>query len=150
MITGSIKSQVDQVWNAFWSGGISNPLEVIEQITYLLFIRRLDDIQTLRLNQAARTKKPVPLVFPEGHDAKGRPYSDYRWSVLRNLPPAEMFTVVGEHVFPFLRTLGGDGSTYAQHMKDARFTVPTPRFRGNADRRGAPEEQPAGRAGPLA
>ncbi len=125
MITGSIKSQVDQVWNAFWSGGISNPLEVIEQITYLLFIRRLDDIQTLRLNQRARTKKPVPLVFPEGNDPKGRPYADYRWSTLRNMPPGEMLTVVGEHVFPFLRTLGGDGSTYAQHMKDARFTIPT-------------------------
>ena len=125
MITGTIKSQVDQVWNAFWSGGISNPLEVIEQITYLLFIRRLDDIQTLRLNQRARTKKPANLIFPEGSDSKGRPYSDYRWSALRNMPPGEMLTVVGEHVFPFLRTLGGDGSTYAQHMKDARFTIPT-------------------------
>lgn len=125
MITGTIKSQVDQVWNAFWSGGISNPLEVIEQITYLLFIRRLDDIQTLRLNQRARTKKPVALVFPEGNDPKGRPYADYRWSTLRNMPPGEMLAVVGEHVFPFLRTLGGDGSTYAQHMKDARFTIPT-------------------------
>ena len=70
MIAGTIKSQVDQVWNAFWSGGISNPLEVIEQITYLLFIRRLDDIQTLCLNQRARTKKAVPLVFPEDKDPK--------------------------------------------------------------------------------
>lgn len=80
MITGAIKSQVDQVWNAFWAGGISNPLEVIEQFTYLLFIRRLDDVQTLRLNQRARTKKDVPLVFPEGADKAGRPYEHYRWS----------------------------------------------------------------------
>lgn len=126
MITGAIKSQVDTVWNAFWSGGISNPLEVIEQFTYLLFIRRLDDLQTLRLNQRARTKKPVKLIFPEGTDDKGQPYEHYRWSVLKNLPPAEMFKVVGEHVFPFLRTLGGDESTYAHHMKDARFTISTP------------------------
>ena len=127
MITGAIKSQVDSVWNAFWSGGISNPLEVIEQFTYLLFIRRLDDLQTLRLNQRVRTKRQdVKLVFPEGNDAKGRPYEHYRWSVLKNLAPAEMFTLVGEHLFPYLRSLGGDGSTYAQHMKDARFTIPTP------------------------
>lgn len=125
MITGAIKSQVDNVWNAFWSGGISNPLEVIEQITYLLFIKRLDDLHTLRLNQAARTKKPVELVFKPGKDPKGRPYEDLRWSRLKNLPPGEMFTVVGEHVFPFLRTLGGDGSTYAKHMEGARFTIPT-------------------------
>ncbi len=65
-------------------------------------------------------------IFPEGKDAKGRAYDDLRWSRFKNFAPAEMFTVVGEHVFPFLRTLGGDGSTYAHHMKDARFTIPTP------------------------
>ena len=65
-------------------------------------------------------------IFPKGKDAKGRPYVDLRWSRFKNLSPAEMYTVVGEHVFPFLRTLGGDDSTYAHHMKDARFTIPTP------------------------
>ena len=65
-------------------------------------------------------------VFPEGKDAKGRPYEDLRWSRFKHFAPGEMFTVVGEHVFPFLRTLGGDDSTYAHHMKDARFTIPTP------------------------
>ena len=64
--------------------------------------------------------------LPEGQDAKGRDYNDLRWSRFKNFVPAEMYAVVGEHVFPFLRTLGGDGSTYAQHMKDARFTIPTP------------------------
>ena len=69
MITGSIKSQVDKVWDAFWSGGISNPLEVIEQITYLLFLRRLDDMQVLEENKAARLKKPLEhRIFPEGKD----------------------------------------------------------------------------------
>jgi type I restriction enzyme M protein len=130
MLTGAIKSQIDQVWNAFWSGGISNPLEVIEQITYLLFLRRLDDLQTLEENKAARLKVPVARrVFPGGKDGigknGGRPYEDLRWSRFKDFAPAEMFEVVGEHVFPFLRTLGGDDSTYAKHMKDARFTIPT-------------------------
>jgi type I restriction enzyme M protein len=127
MLTGEIRSQIDAVWNAFWSGGISNPLEVIEQITYLLFLRRLDDLQTLEENKAARLKKPLERnIFPKGKDAKGRPYQDFRWSRFKNVAPADMFTVINDHVFPFLRTLGGDESTYAHHMKDARFTIPTP------------------------
>ena len=126
MLTGDIRSQIDSVWNAFWTGGISNPLEVIEQITYLLFLRRLDDLHTLEENKSARLKKPIERrVFPEGKDPRGRSYDDLRWSRFKNLQPAEMFTVVGDHVFPFLRTLGGDDSTYAHHMKDARFTIPT-------------------------
>src|SRR5271165_5725131 len=129
MITGTLKSQVDKVWDAFWSGGISNPLEVIEQITYLLFLRRLDDMQVLEENKAMRLKKPLEhRIFPEGKDELGRPYEDMRWSRFRNFAPDEMFTVVDRHVFPFLRTLGGNGSTYAHHMKDARFTIPTPQL----------------------
>jgi type I restriction enzyme M protein len=127
MITGEIKNQIDRIWDAFWSGGISNPLEVIEQITYLLFLRRLDDLHTLQENKSARLKRPMERrIFPEGKDAKSRSYEDLRWSRFKHLAPAEMYTVVGEHVFPFLRTLGGDESTYAHHMKDARFTIPTP------------------------
>lgn len=127
MITGDIRNQIDRIWDAFWSGGISNPLEVIEQITYLLFLRRLDDLHTLEENKSARFKKPMERrIFPEGEDAKGRSYEGLRWSRFKHLAPAEMYTVVGEHVFPFLRTLGGDESTYAHHMKDARFTIPTP------------------------
>ena len=83
MITGDIKNQVDRIWDSFWSGGISNPLEVIEQITYLLFIRRLDDLHTLEENKANRLKKPMERrVFPKGKDAKGRAYEDFRWSRL--------------------------------------------------------------------
>ncbi|MBX3620013.1 MAG: SAM-dependent DNA methyltransferase [Rhizobacter sp.] len=131
MLTGDLRSQIDAIWNAFWTGGISNPLEVIEQITYLLFIRRLDDAQTLEEHKAAvlKKKKIERRIFPEGRDEKGRPYDDLRWSRFKNFAPAEMHTVVGEHVFPFLRTglsKGGDDSTYAHHMKDARFTIPTP------------------------
>ncbi len=131
MITGAIKSQVDRIWDAFWSGGISNPLEVMEQITYLLFLRRLDELHTLEENKSARLKAPMARrVFPEGKDGIGKQgglaYEDLRWSRFKHLAPAEMYAVVGEHVFPFLRTLGGDDSTYAHHMKDARFTIPTP------------------------
>ena len=127
MLTGELRTKVDTVWNSFWTGGISNPLEVIEQITYLLFIRRLDDIHTLEENKANRLKKPMERrIFPEGKDTKGRSYEDLRWSRFKNFAASEMYTVVGEHVFPFLRTMGSDGSTYATHMKDARFTIPTP------------------------
>ena len=127
MLTGEIRSQIDSIWNAFWSGGISNPMEVMEQITYLLFLRRLDDLHTLEENKSVRLNKPMERrIFPEGKDAKGMEYSAQRWSRFKNLSPSEMYIVVGEHVFPFLRTMGGDGSTYAHHMKDARFTIPTP------------------------
>lgn len=132
MITGDIRNRIDQVWNAFWAGGIANPLEVIEQITYLLFIRRLDDLQALEENKANRLKQPIARhIFPDGKDAKGQPYADYRWSRFKHFAPADMFDVVGEHVFPYLRAglaqqLGNGESTYAHHMKDARFTIPTP------------------------
>lgn len=127
MLTGEIRSQIDAIWNAFATGGIANPLEVIEQITYLLFIRRLDDLHTLYENDielyGASKHKPI---YPDGNDSKGQPYQNLRWSWPKNFDAAQMFTLINEHVFPFLRTLGGDDSTYAHHMKDARFTIPTP------------------------
>jgi type I restriction enzyme M protein len=127
MLTGELRSQVDAIWNAFWSGGISNPMEVIEQITYLLFIRRLDDAHMLEEGKAQTLQRMMENpVFPKGQDSKGRDHQDLRWSRFKNFAPAEMHQVVGEHVFPFLRTMGGDGTTYAAHMKDARFTIPTP------------------------
>ena len=127
MLTGDIRGQIDRIWNAFWSGGKSNPLEVIEQITYLLFLRRLDDLHILEENRSNRLKTPMERrVFPKGKDSRGRAYEDFRWSRFKHLSPPEMYTVVSEHVFPFLRTLGGDDSTYAHHMEDARFAIPTP------------------------
>ncbi|QJD30820.1 type I restriction-modification system subunit M N-terminal domain-containing protein [Methylococcus geothermalis] len=92
MITGPIKNQIDRIWDAFWSGGISNPLEVMEQITYLLFIRRLDDLHTLEENKANRLRQPMARrIFPEGRDAKGRPFEDYRWSRFKHFAPAEIY-----------------------------------------------------------
>src|ERR1700730_14300398 len=110
MITGDIKTQIDRIWDSFWSGGISNPLEVIEQITSLLFIKRLDDLHTLEENRANRLNRPMARrIFPDGQDrdgAEGRPYEDFRWSRFKHFAPADMFAVVDRHVFPFLRTLG--------------------------------------------
>jgi type I restriction enzyme M protein len=127
MVTGTLKSQVDKVWDAFWSGGIANPLQVIEQITYLLFLRRLDELQSLAEARAAATKQPVErAIFPEGTDSRGRLYQDLRWSRFRHYEPTEMYEVIADHVFPFLRSLGGEGSNYGKHMKDATFIIPTP------------------------
>ena len=96
MLTGELRSQVDKVWDSFWSGGIANPLEVIEQITYLLFLRRLDELQTLEENKSAKSNKPIERhIFPVGNDSKGRSFQDMRWSRLKNCAPQEMFTIMG-------------------------------------------------------
>jgi len=125
MLTGELRNKVDRLWDTFWTGGISNPLEVIEQITYLLFIKRLDEIHTREENKANALRRPMERrIFPEGKDEKGVPYEDYRWSRLKHKEPGEMFRLVAEHVFPWLRTLGGQGSLYASHMENARFTMP--------------------------
>ncbi len=74
MLTGDIRNQIDRIWDAFWSGGIANPIEVIEQITYLLFLRRLDDLHTLEENKATRLKRPMERrIFPDGKDDQGPP-----------------------------------------------------------------------------
>ena len=125
MITGDIKSKVDAVWDAFWTGGISNPLEVMEQITYLLFIRRLDDEQTRALNQANLLGTPIiGNPFPLGDDEHGRPYDDLRWSRIKDMHADAAFEVVDQRVFPFIKSMRGDDSTYAHFMKDARLSIP--------------------------
>ena len=127
MITGEIRSQVDQIWNAFWSGGVSNPLSVIEQITYLLFIKRLDELHTLEERKAEDLKIEMERrIFPAGKDARGRPYEDLRWSRFIHFEPRDMMEVVADHVFPFLRTLGEEGSSYGAHMADARLGFSNP------------------------
>jgi type I restriction enzyme M protein len=128
VLTGELRHQIDRIWDAFWSGGIANPLEVLEQLTYLLFIRRLDELETLEEHRSQRSGQPMRRrIFPEGTDEQGRPWSELRWSRFKELgDPASMFQVLGERVFPFLRELGGEESAYATHMRDARFTIPTP------------------------
>ncbi len=98
MITGELKSKIDRIWDAFWSGGISNPLEVIEQITYLLFIRRLDDLQTLAEKQGQPHRQADRE--PDLPARAGRPALV---AASRTSSPDVMFKIVGEQVFPFLR-----------------------------------------------
>lgn len=120
VITGELRNKIDRLWDAFWSGGISNPLEVIEQITYLMFIKRLDGIQTSKERKANLTGKLIenPIYTAD----KGY----LRWSVFTGKQPEQMYKIVADEVFPWLRELGGKESTYSHHMKDARFTIPTP------------------------
>ena len=81
MITGELKSKIDSIWDTMWSGGISNPLSVIEQLTYLLFIKRLDELHTLKERKAARTGKPIPEpVFAADQDS-------LRWSRFKERRP---------------------------------------------------------------
>jgi type I restriction enzyme M protein len=132
MITGEIKSKVDSIWNTMWAGGVANPLSVIEQLTYLLFIKRLDELHTLRENKANRTRQPIedPIFNPD--------QNHLRWSRLKERAPEQMFNTVKDEVFPFIKTLGRNGgedaegdSTYSHHMKDAIFMMPTPRVLAN-------------------
>ena len=136
MLTGEIRNQVDQIWNVFWTGGISNPLEVIEQLTYLLFIKRLDELHTMRENKANTLSKPIQdPVFPDGYYDKAEKwrYQDMRWSYFKNFDPQKMYDVIIEAVFPFMKTMGADDSAFAKHMKDARFMLP-PEKAGLLDR----------------
>lgn len=127
MLTGPIRSQIDQIWNAFWSGGVSNPLSVIEQLTFLMFIKRLDDIQTAEEAKVEMLGGTLERrIFPEGSDPKNEPYANLRWSRFKNFEAREMMRIVDEHVFPFLRELGETGSSYGTHMKDARLGFSNP------------------------
>lgn len=132
MITGEIKSKIDRIWDTMWAGGIANPLSVIEQLTYLLFIKRLDELQTLKENKASRTGKPIEdPIFQKGQD-------HLRWSRFKETAPEQMFETVRNEVFPFIKSLGSNGhedpertSTYTHHMRDALFMMPTPRVLAN-------------------
>ena len=121
MITGELKSKVDRIWETFWMGGIANPLDVIEQFTYLLFIKQLDDVETTKEQEANFLGVPYDSLFPED-------CQNYRWSRFKTLGSAqEMFDLVQFQVFPFIKNLHQDGdSAYARYMGDAIFKIPTP------------------------
>ncbi|MEB3422129.1 class I SAM-dependent DNA methyltransferase [Salipiger marinus] len=141
MITGELKSKIDAIWNAMWTGGLSNPATVMEQLTLLLFLRGLDEVQTREERQArARGTRIERNLFPEGHDsipivdevgakiADGRPYADLRWTRFATLPPAEMQEAAENHLVPFLRRLGSDGAPLRKHMAGTRYEIPTGRL----------------------
>lgn len=121
MITGELKSKVDKIWETFWTGGITNPLEVIEQFTYLLFIKGLDEIETTKEAEAEILGIDFDRTFPEEKQ-------HLRWSKFSNEGDSEkMYLIVQNEVFPFIKNLhGSKDSAYAKYMGDAIFKIPTP------------------------
>ncbi|MBI4931834.1 MAG: SAM-dependent DNA methyltransferase [Bacteroidetes bacterium] len=122
----ALKSQVDALWNRFWSGGISNPLTAIEQMSYLIFLKRLEDMDNARAAAAKRRKTDFKSVFIGKMDVGGRKIDKEkcRWSYWSQLPGDEMLRHVRDTVFEFLRNLGSETSSFTQHMEDAMFSIP--------------------------
>ncbi|MFC4619376.1 N-6 DNA methylase [Camelliibacillus cellulosilyticus] len=121
MITGEIKNKVDKIWETFWTGGITNPLTVIEQFTYLLFIKGLDETEITKEKETEVLGIPFEGIFPEGKE-------HLRWHRFKQLgSPEEMYRVVSDEVFPFIKSLHGkEDSAYSKYMGDAMFMIPTP------------------------
>lgn len=122
----SLKSQVDSLWNRFWSGGISNPLTAIEQMSYLIFLKRLEDMDNARSATAKRRKQDFKSLFTGKMDIGGRKIEKEkcRWSYWSQLSGDEMLRHVRDVVFEFLRNLGSETSSFTQHMEDAMFSIP--------------------------
>ena len=135
MITGEMKNKVDSIWDTIWTGGITSPITVLEQITYLMFMKLLDDNQ---LNAEANANiLGVPLknkVFKDGicviseNPHVETDYKNLRWNVFHNYEPGEMLTNIQMYVFPFIKTLGeGKDTAFSRYMKDTVFLIPTPK-----------------------
>ncbi|MGB3524476.1 MAG: class I SAM-dependent DNA methyltransferase, partial [Flavobacteriales bacterium] len=124
MLTGELRSQIDRIWDAFWTGGLSNPLTVIEQMTYLLFIKRLDELQQQKENKANLLKRSIeqPIYNPDEYDL--------RWSRFKDRDPETMFQlfIQPNGVFEFMRNVGARNATFSKYMKGATFMIPTPRL----------------------
>jgi type I restriction enzyme M protein len=122
MLTGELRNKVDKIWETFWTGGITNPLTVIEQFTYLLFIKGLDEVETQREQEAVLLGIDFERIFPEDKQ-------HLRWSKFKNLEAAQMYEIVSKEVFPFIKNLHGNkDSAYAKYMGDAIFMIPTPQM----------------------
>ena len=129
MITGELKNKIDSLWDIFAAGGIVNPLDVIEQVTYLMFIRDLDDSDNLRAKEAAMLGLPYKSIFADEVEIGDRKIDgqQLKWSVFHDFPAAKMYSVMQEWVFPFIKTLHSDkNSAYSKYMDDAIFKLPTP------------------------
>lgn len=129
MITGELKNKIDSLWDVFAAGGLTNPLEVIEQITYLMFIRDLDDTDNKNAKECAMLGLPFKSIF-SGQIKIGERTIDgqqLKWSTFRDLPANKMYETVQEWVFPFIKNLHSDkNSAYSKYMDDAIFKLPTP------------------------
>lgn len=129
MITGELKNKIDGLWDIFAAGGLVNPLDVIEQITYLMFIHDLDDSDNLRAKEAAMLGLPYKSIFASEVQIGDRTVDgqQLKWSVFHDFPAGKMYSVVQEWVFPFIKNLHGDkNSAYSKYMDDAIFKLPTP------------------------
>lgn len=129
MITGELKNKIDSLWDIFAAGGLVNPLEVIEQITYLMFIHDLDESDNTKAKESAMLGLPYQSIFAEEVKIGERSIdgSQLKWSVFRDFPADRMYTVMQEWVFPFIKTLHSDkNSAYSKYMDDAIFKLPTP------------------------
>ncbi|HHR84936.1 MAG TPA: SAM-dependent DNA methyltransferase, partial [Candidatus Acetothermia bacterium] len=127
MLNATIRSKVDALWDRFWSGGIANPLTAIEQISYLLFMRRLDAMDREEQRRAEFVSREHSSLFDgkfTGLDNVEIDKEELRWSQFRHLPAEEMLRVVRDRVFPFIKSLGGDGNPFARAMHDAVFILP--------------------------
>lgn len=129
MITGELKNKIDTLWDIFAAGGLVNPLEVIEQITYLMFIHDLDDADNRRAKESAMLGLPFKSIFSDEVKIGERVIdgSQLKWSVFHDFPADRMYSVMQEWVFPFIKTLHSDkNSAYSKYMDDAIFKLPTP------------------------
>ena len=129
MITGELKNKIDGLWDVFAAGGLVNPLDVIEQITYLMFIHDLDDSDNLRAKEAAMLGLPYTSIFTDEVQMGERTIDgqQLKWSVFHDFPAGKMYSVMQEWVFPFIKNLHGDkNSAYSKYMDDAIFKLPTP------------------------
>ena len=129
MITGELKNKIDSLWDIFAAGGLVNPLDVIEQITYLMFIHDLDDSDNLRAKEAAMLGLPYQSIFADEIQVGERTIDgqQLKWSVFHDFPAGKMYSAMQEWVFPFIKTLHTDkNSAYSKYMDDAIFKLPTP------------------------
>ena len=128
MLDQQLKSKINQLWDRFWSGGISNPLQAIEQMSYLLFMKRLEDEDVLRQENAKLTGEDHKSTFEGTLEAGGLKIDKKtcRWSEWTEYSAERILDHVRERVFPFLKSLGEKDSMYASYMKDAVFSIPTP------------------------
>ena len=121
MLIGEERNKVDQIWNTFWTGGLTNPLLVIEQFTYLLFIKQLDDMETENEANAAL------LGFENEAGIFGSDQQNYRWSRFKNMAPKAQFRLMQDEIFPFIKNLHPDDkASYTRFMKDATFQISAP------------------------
>ena len=129
MITGELKNKIDSLWDIFAAGGLVNPLDVIEQITYLMFIRDLDDSDNLKAKECELLGLPFESIFKSEVTIGERVVDgqQLKWSVFHDFPATKMYSVVQELVFPFIKNLHSDkNSAYSKYMDDAIFKLPTP------------------------